>query len=73
MSDNTSPTPFYIGHNRYKDFYPIENCQALDCVRKAVYRLSIKAGKYGLVLILVCQECVGLFTLNNEGECIDKI
>ena len=36
-------------------------CQAVDCEEQATHKIEIAAGKFGIIVLSVCSNCVGKF------------
>lgn len=76
MSVNRSTTYYNEEHYWYKDVYPSnpsKHCEALDCNKEAVYKTLIPTNTYGLIPILVCEECLKLFRSNNNVITFERI
>lgn len=66
MSINKPTTKNNKERNQYKNIISYAKCQALDCNRKAVYKISVSAGIYGFHPLLVCKQCSKLFDNGNH-------
>jgi hypothetical protein len=40
-------------------------CQAVDCEEKATKQIEIAAGKFGIIVLSVCSNCVEKFRINQ--------
>ncbi|HET6590713.1 MAG TPA: hypothetical protein VFG45_11180 [Candidatus Nitrosocosmicus sp.] len=67
MSTDKPTTNNKKWRDQYKNIRQSEICQVLSCDRKAIYKISVSAGIYGHLPLLVCKQCFKLFDHNNNN------
>jgi hypothetical protein len=48
-------------------------CEAVDCFETATDKIAVQGGKFGVISVLVCRNCIGKFQDNGIRETKAKI
>jgi hypothetical protein len=48
-------------------------CEAVDCFARATDKIAVQGGKFGVISVLVCRNCIGKFQDNGIRETKAKI
>jgi hypothetical protein len=73
MSDNKSTTYYSKERSKYKDVYPLDPCQGLDCNKVAIFKILIPTVTYGIIPILVCEKCLQIFRSESDDTTYERI